>query len=268
MTLIQANGLNFEVEVRGEGQPLLLIGGTGWDLRHTPSPLDSLLTEHFKVAFYDQRGMGRSDKPGGAYTMKDFALDARCIIDALGWRRPHILGYSFGGMVAQELAICWPEHLDHLVLAATSPGGKNFASYPIENFLDLPPFDRARKGLEVADTRFTNDFQESHPERAQLAIKKRADRQARFMYEQRAEEGQRAQLQARASHDTCSRLAQIIAPTLIVAGRFDGQAPKAGHIELQDQINGAQFNIVDGSHNFIFENDECYSSVVRFCAAA
>lgn len=268
MTLIQANGLNFELEIRGEGPQLLVIGGTGWDLRHTPSPLDSLLTEHFKVAFYDQRGMGRSDKPSGPYTMTDYALDARCIIDALGWHRPHILGYSFGGMVAQELAINWPEHLDHLVLAATSPGGKNLASYPIEKFLDLEPFDRARKGLEVADSRFTIGFQESHPEQAQLTIKKRMAKQARFMHETRAEEGLRAQLKARASHDTCSRLVQITAPTLIIAGRFDGQTPKAGHAELQDQINGAQIHIVDGSHNFIFENDECYSSVVQFCTTA
>lgn len=264
MVLIPANGLNFEVEKRGTGQPLLVIGGTGWDLRHTPTPLDSVLTEHFEVAFYDQRGMGRSDKPPGPYSMADYAFDAKCIINALGWSRAHIFGYSFGGMVAQELAIGWPDCVDKLILAATSPGGKDFASYPIENFMDLEPVEKARLGLEVSDTRFTKDFQKKYPERSKNAIKNRLTKQVKFMHEQHAKEGQRAQLKARASHDACARLNQITASTLIIAGCFDGQAPQNGQVELQNQISDAQFNFVDGSHNFIFENDECYLSAIRF----
>ena len=68
---VSANGLEFMVGTQGSGPRLLFISGTGADLRQPDGPLSSPLTEHFEIMSYDQRGMGRSDKPDGPYTMKD-----------------------------------------------------------------------------------------------------------------------------------------------------------------------------------------------------
>ena len=263
--ILQSNGLNFCVEVHGSGPEMLFIGGTGWDLRQQPNPLQSILVEEFSVALFDQRGMGRSDKPRGPYSMADYARDAIGVLDALGWDRAHIVGYSFGGMVAQEVAIGWPARIERLVLAATSPGGTGGASYPVERLLSLPPYERARRGLEVADTRFTPQFQEEHPDEARQRIERRMRAQTEFMDEPGARQGLEAQLGARAQHDTVDRLHQIIAPTLILGGNHDGQASRTGQALMHEQIPQTTFRTVPGGHNFIFENSDCYQEIITFC---
>lgn len=169
MRHVRANKLEFWLETAGSGPSLLFLGGTGWDLRRTRAPLGPPLTDHFHVALFDQRGQGQSEKPPGPYTMLDYAEDAVGVLDALAWKRAHVVGYSFGGMVAQELAIRWPERVKRLVLAATTCGGAAGASYPIHEFLELSPDERARRGLEVADARFRAVL-ESDPDAAQAMV--------------------------------------------------------------------------------------------------
>jgi pimeloyl-ACP methyl ester carboxylesterase len=117
-------GIDLHYEVAGSGPPVLFISGTGGDLRTKPGPFDSPLARRCTLAAYDQRGLGQSGKPDGPYTMTDYADDAAGLLDVLGWASAGVIGVSFGGMVAQELAIRHPERVDRLVLI--SPDG--FAS--------------------------------------------------------------------------------------------------------------------------------------------
>lgn len=266
MGYVRANGLQIWLETAGTGPPLLFIGGTGWDLRRTREPLGPLLTNHFTVALFDQRGQGQSAKPPGPYAIQDFAEDALGVLDALGWNKAHVVGYSFGGMVAQELAIRHPERIDRLVLAATTSGGAGGSSYPIEDFVDLSPVERARRGLEIADLRFAF-LMDSDPEKAQALIDTRTKNQTRFMHEPRAREGLKEQLQARAAHDTFDRLETIEAETLVVAGTFDGQAPQRSVEALAKKIPSAIFRTVSGAHDFIVEDKEFLEMLVSFLAS-
>ncbi len=262
--MLQANGLTLCSDLAGAGPDLLFLGGTGWDLRATPTPLQSPLTRHFHVALFDQRGQGRSDKPRGPYTMREYAEDAAAVMDALGWSSAHVVGYSFGGMVAQELAIRWPERINRLVLAATSSGGAGGSSFPIETFLPLDPAERAQRGLEVADLRLTPAFQERHPERMQQMIAKRVAAQTRFIAEPGAREGLAAQLAARADHDTYSRLDRITAPALVLSGRHDGQAPHEVQMPMVAKLPDACHEVLQGGHNFIHEDTGFYERVTAF----
>src|SRR5512144_2870392 len=123
MPMTEANGVRLYIERAGSGPPLLFISGTGGDLRVKPNVFDGPLAKAFDVLAYDQRGLGRSEKPDRTYTMADYADDAAALMASQGWDRAPVVGVSFGGMVAQELALRHPARVSRLVLACTSPGG-------------------------------------------------------------------------------------------------------------------------------------------------
>ena len=108
MPFVSVRDIRMYYEIRGNGPRLLFISGTGGDLRRSPNAFDSPLPQHFAVLGYDQRGLGQTDRPDIPYTMADYAQDATALLDAVGWERCAVIGISFGGMVAQELAVRYP----------------------------------------------------------------------------------------------------------------------------------------------------------------
>src|SRR5271155_5185979 len=118
-----ANGVSPYYELEGIGERLLIISGTGGDLRQPPDLADGPLAESFEVLAYDQRGLGQSSVPPWPYAMADFADDAAALVDAVGWDDCLLMGISFGGMVAQEVAIRHPQRTRRLVLACSFSGG-------------------------------------------------------------------------------------------------------------------------------------------------
>src|SRR5215211_420992 len=118
MPLASVNGLDLYYEETGSGPPLLLIAGLsgntlGWAM------LQPTLAERFRVIAFDNRGAGRSSAPPGPYTTRRMADDAAALLDRLGVARAHVLGFSMGGMVAQELALHHPARVGRLVLYGT-----------------------------------------------------------------------------------------------------------------------------------------------------
>ena len=107
MPFIHVGDLQIYYEFHGDGFPLLHISGTGGDLRRT-FPAQSQLNKHFLGLHFDQRGLGRTSLEDHPPTMADFADDAAALSE-LGWQRFNVVGTSFGGMVAQHLAIRHPE---------------------------------------------------------------------------------------------------------------------------------------------------------------
>ena len=90
-------------ELAGEGPRLLFISGSGGGMWPTPE-LAAAVQERFTAVALDRRGLGETVAPEGAWTMAEYADDAAAVLDAIGWERCRVLGVSFGGMVAQELA--------------------------------------------------------------------------------------------------------------------------------------------------------------------
>jgi 3-oxoadipate enol-lactonase len=104
----------------------LLIGPTGGDPRRPETRFDGPLTRHFEVPAYDQRGMGQSCKGNDQvpFFVIDNADDAAKLTEALNWDKTHVIGISFGGMVAQEFVLRHPRKVRRLILCCTaSPGG-------------------------------------------------------------------------------------------------------------------------------------------------
>ena len=243
------------------GPPVLLISGTGGDLRQEPSILESPLAAAFDLLAYDQRGLGRSDKPDAPYTMADYGRDAAGLLDAVGWDRCAVLGISFGGMVAQELALLVPDRVTRLVLCCTSSGGAGGSSYPLHELEGLPPEERLARSLGLMDSRWDASWQAANPAIVDLMRARTAVGGAR---DSEATAAARRQLEARAAHDTYARLAQLTMPALVCAGRFDGIAPLANAEALAEQIPGANLQVFDGGHAFLFQDRAAWPAIVRF----
>ena len=123
---IKNNGQELYYEIHGEGAPLVLIMGIGydaslWGLYQVPA-----LSKEFQVIVFDNRDVGRSSKANGPYTIADMADDVAGLMDGLQIKRAHMLGISMGGMIALEFALRHPERVDKLILpsgtSAPRPG--------------------------------------------------------------------------------------------------------------------------------------------------
>jgi 3-oxoadipate enol-lactonase len=258
MSTCLANGVSLFYELAGTGERLLSISGTGGDLRQKPGLAEGPLGRAFEVLSYDQRGLGRSSVPAWPYAMADFAADAAALLDALGWDDCLVIGLSFGGMVAQELAIRYPERVRRLVLACTSSGGAGGASFPLHELASLPPEERVTRQIGLLDTRWDAAWRRDHPEMVALM----AGRMPASAGE--PPEGLTNQLAARAQHDTTDRLGRIACPTLVCGGRFDGIAPPANSAQLADRIPGAQLALFDGGHGFFLQDRTAWPAIVAF----
>lgn len=252
---LQTSHLPLYVRVQGDGSPLLFLGGSNFDLSIRAPVFDSALTKHFTVAAADPRGLGKSALPiGTTCSMQDFAKDALNLMDALGWSTACVLGESFGAMVAMELALMAPERIVKLGLAAGAPGGLGGSSYPIHDLLHIDDHrERVIRSLSIQDSRF-EDLRVHDPIEAEARITLRLNNDEAFMKHSYNESGYPRLLATRATHDCWDRLPSINTPTLIIAGKYDNQAPLDRAESMQAQMPEAELVVFDGGHNVLFAN--------------
>jgi poly(3-hydroxyoctanoate) depolymerase len=122
----------------GQGEPLLLINGLGANLEMWQPLVRELAPRHELIGF-DLPGTGRSARPRWPLRMPQLARLVTELLDELGYEKPDVLGYSLGGIVAQELARRAPERIRRLVLCATTPGLPSVPPDPIVTTLMLTP---------------------------------------------------------------------------------------------------------------------------------
>jgi len=256
------NGIDVHYERGGDGPPLLFCNGSGGTLEAS-APVIARFRQHFDVLAHDQRGLGRTTIPPGPYSMADYAADAVALLDHVGWDRCALVGISFGGMVAQEIAVTWPQRISRLALVCTSPGGAGRASYPLHELAELPPAEAAAVGLRLVDTRFTPEWLDSHPQDRAL-VDARAGGAATKSAEVRR--GELEQLGARRGHDVWDRLRAVTCPTLVAGGRYDGIAPPANSEAIASQIPGAELRLYEGGHLFFLQDRAAYPDIVSFLA--
>jgi 3-oxoadipate enol-lactonase len=266
MAYARANGIRIHYERAGAGPPLLFISGTGGDLRVKPNVFDGPLAKAFDLLAYDQRGLGQTEKPDVAYTMADYADDAAALMADQGWDQALVVGVSFGGMVAQELALRHPQRVTRLVLACTSPGGAGGASFPFHEIEHLKGEARAKHMIPIGDTRRDAAWAAAHPDHyamfvAVAAADPHADEPGHAM-------GAHRQLIARAAHDTWDRLPKISCPTMIAAGRYDGIALPATQEKMAGRIPGSGLRFFDGGHLFMIQDRTAIPAMVEFLAGA
>lgn len=265
MAVAHVNGIDVYYEVHGRGERVMLISGTGGDLRADPARSKSLLAQNFEVLMFDQRGLGQSGKPDVPYTMSEYARDAVDLMSVVGWERAHVMGISFGGMVAQHVALRHPERVNKLVLACTSSGGDGGASFDLLSVHDLPTDERLAITLPIMDSR--NDVTVDPPMLApwfEVLMPLWKNNRPLNHDDPQSEMGARRQLEARLGHDVYQELNQIRALTFVVGGSFDAQAPVGNVQALAKAIGGSRLQLFDGGHLFLLQDPNAWPSVVAF----
>lgn len=235
-------------EVVGSGEPLVLIRGLGSDLQAW-APQVPLLAKHFRVIVYDNRGAGRTGAPDKPYSIAGMADDLAALLDALNVEKAHVVGYSMGGMVAQEFAVRHPNRLDRLILLATTAKPDGYVRAVIESFITVRRTNISREGFvrALAPYLYTAALFDD-VERYERAV-------AVSVQNPYAQQDHAFIRQARAilEHDVSGRVGGIKAPTLVVTNSEDILIPRRHGEALAKAIAGAQLRTLDGAHAGVTE---------------
>jgi non-heme chloroperoxidase len=241
--------LNYLEQGNPQGEIVILLHGTS-DSWNSFAPVLPFLSSAYHVFALDQRGHGDSSKVACCYTMDDFAADVVAFMDAKGIDRATVVGHSMGSMIAQLVAIHYPERVDRLVLAGSmvvvsNPGLMEFNAF-VQTLSD--PIDPA----------FVRDFQtstvsESIPsEFLEKAVSESLKVPAHVW---------RQMMASFVEQDTSKQLHKITMPTLVVWGGKDTYWPRSDQEMLVQVIPQATLHVYEeAGHALHWEQPERFAA--------
>lgn len=258
MPTAKVNDINLYYEVHGQGPPLLFIGGLGYGawmwFRQTGA-----LAGSFRVIVFDNRGSGGSDKPDYPYTIKMMARDAAGLLSFLEIVEAGVVGISMGGMIAQELALLFPQKVRRLILGCTAFGGSNSVAMPADTFSALTCTEglSAREMLRQAmATAFRPGYMEANPQEIHQILEWRLEKPTpRYSWLH--------QFNAVAGFNSEDRLKELTLPVLIVSGDADRVLPVENSYLLKQRIMNSRLHIFPGAgHLFFIEEPERFNRLL------
>jgi proline iminopeptidase len=260
----EVNGVRLFYTRIGSGPPLLVMhGGLGLDHSYFRPWLDPLGADA-ELIYYDHRANGRSRAVVESLTMEQLAADADALLGHLGIDRAAVLGHSYGGYTALQLALSFPDRVSHLVLCDTAAAGPDW-DRAMERAARLGASEEV---LEQAAQGFADEagvrdwlelmtpayFPHSDPGVGGRVF---ADVRIDLAADQRGTE-------LLGSFDAGPRLDEIRAPTLVVAGRDDFLYPPEDQEKLRAGIPGAALVLIEGSGHLPFvETQELFLEALR-----
>jgi pimeloyl-ACP methyl ester carboxylesterase len=274
VTTMPIRGVSLFVKVAGHGYPLLIMhGGPGMD--HTSMLPLQPCADQFTMIFYDHRCNGRSEGvPVSSMTWENLTADAEALRQTLGFDKWAVLGHSFGGMVALEYALRYPQNLSHLLLMDTC-GDTHWVQQNAPEIL-------AKRGYSAAAVQAARRFfngQLTPREVFPAALKFARAYYYRFslwstvrqaIFGPRVKMRPEAQIfgfsQLLTGWTVMDRLSEIKVPTLILAGRHDFQFPPEHQAILADRLPNAQLELIErAGHNAQMERPaEVIEAIRRF----
>jgi 3-oxoadipate enol-lactonase len=260
MPIARNGAVELYYESVGSGPAVLLISGQAMTLdawwRTAPE-----LSGSFRVLMFDNRDVGRSSRWPLPYVAAQMAEDALAVLDAAGVEHAHVYGLSLGGMVAQELALRYPERLGALVLGATTAGGPESVlpqPQPLTFFVRVGAMGSEEAEWAAVPYNYGLRTRRERGERIAQDIAKRVQHHTDTL-------AYLHQVAAAASHNTLGRLGSIRAPTLVVHGQEDLVMPPRNGEILAKGIPGAELKLWPGAgHLYVTDEPEADRYIRRF----
>ena len=225
---------NIRFLVEGEGDPITLIHGVGSNLESWDQVVRRL-TAKFSVLRMDLRGQGQSRGITADCTLEDFVADVLSAMDAAGFGKSDLIGFSLGGMIAQLFALTHPERVDRLALISAVAGRTPEEKQRLA--------ERARKVREegvgsvigASERRwFTDGFRQAHPQKVEQRLKELLENDPASYAEA---------YRIFAQSDVGDRIHGIPHRTLVATGEHDvGSSPRMARF-MHDQIPNSELVI-------------------------
>jgi 3-oxoadipate enol-lactonase len=239
--------VKLNTRVEGAGPPVLLLHAVGIDLTFLDAVAAKLATE-FAVMRADLRGHGKSPFAASPNGLMDYADDVHALLDETGFGPCAVVGFAFGGMVAQALAVKYPQDATALLIASCPSAHTPETAAMVKQ----RGADALRDGigsiLDVTMRRWFND----------PFVDAGGDRAVRERLLSTDVRGWADAWTAMGSIDTASRLKEINVPTMCLVGEFDKSSPPPVLKGTADLIPGARFHVIPGAPHmpFIEQPDE------------
>ena len=238
--------IKINYEVKGHGEPVILITGLGGDTTFWRGMVP-LLADKFKVITFDNRGSGLTECPDGHFNNTTLADDVVLLMDHLSIPKAHVLGWSMGGNIAQEIALSHPERVASLTLVSTYMRRPSRSSYMMHVMIDsvrsggdIKHLFRIMQSLCMTEEAFykmekRGNYAEWIP---QMSLEQ-------FVYQMEAVDG----------FDSRQWAKNIKVPTRVIHGRSDIMVPPRMGQELSAEIKGSDFILIDGGGHTMTPKD-------------
>ncbi|MDV2991339.1 MAG: putative non-heme bromoperoxidase BpoC [Chroococcidiopsis sp. SAG 2025] len=263
MPSAKLSNINMYYEVHGAGEPLVLIQGLSLDSSAWADQIFAF-SQKYQVIVLDNRGVGQSDSPNIPYSTEMMADDTVELLRFLNIKNCHILGFSMGGKIAQQIALKYPEIVKSLILVTTAARFPARARYLTKLWLKMSTEQVSAeiRLQEICLWVFTDEFLADEA-RVTAAINLGLN----HPHPQQIQ-GFSGQVAALLQHDTRGDIERIYAPTLVLIGKDEIFIPLNFSEELAANIPNAELVVSEkGGHNYWMEFPEIFNrAVMQFLA--
>ena len=250
---VTVDGVDLAYRIQGKGEPLLMIMGYAGTMDAWDPALVNSLAESYRVILFDPRNLGLSGTSPEPVTIEVMARDALGLLRGLSIDRAHVLGWSMGSVIGQELALMDPDAVDKLVLYGTTCSAEAIGA-AVKRF-DGVTFEQFKTML------FPEPWVKAHPDvfsrlpvPAHPATPEAIARQRQAILDWRG---------------TCGRLSGLDRDVLVVAGEADDVTPAMLGLEVAAEIPGAWLaRFKGGGHWLMYQAPEDLAKVVKGFLAA
>jgi 3-oxoadipate enol-lactonase len=254
MPEIRLGDIDVSYDLAGAGVPVVLVHGLGSSARDWEQQVPSLASR-YRVLTYDIRGHGRTSKPRGPYSVKQFAEDLAALLERLEHRPAHVVGISMGGMIAFQLAVDHPELVRSLTIVNSGPAlvphrlAEHAAVWMRRAIAKVR--GPAAMGGVLAPRLFPYPDQE--PLRQQFVAR----------WAENDKDAYYAALNAIIGWSVADRVGSIRVPVLVIASDHD-YTPVSAKQAFLPSIPGATLTVIpDARHAVPVERPEAFNAVLR-----
>src|SRR5918996_3869319 len=255
---VHVGDIDIAYKIFGKGDPILLINGythsmDNWD----PTLLERLASNH-TVIIFNNRGIGNTTSGENRFfSIAQFANDTAGLLDVLEIKQADILGYSMGSVIAQELALSYPDRVGKLIIYASICGGnESILSSQVINILSNASgtaMERIEKFLPLFfPEKWRNEnpnYLERIPKTIETIPNKTLDQHTEAMFNWTG---------------TCSKLKNITQPTLVIVGTDDVVTPPANSLLITERIPGAWLVQIKGAgHGLMYQYPDKFSFILQ-----